>query len=159
MCRYHCVSLDGAYELLDKMKEVTNMQYYSRRRFLKLLSGTGLVCALPSVSYPERARNPKPNVLFIAVDDLKPLLGCYGYTKVKSPNIDELASSGMAFLNGHCQQAVCGPSRASLLTGLRPDTTKVWDLKTRMRDILPDVLTLPQHFKNNGYQVEGMGKI
>jgi len=135
------------------------MQDYSRRRFLKMASGAGLACALPSVSYSQRARNPGPNVLFIAVDDLKPLLGCYGYTKVKSPNIDKLASSGMVFLNGHCQQAVCGPSRASLLTGLRPDTTKVWDLKTRMRDILPDVLTLPQHFKNNGYQVEGMGKI
>lgn len=103
--------------------------------------------------------NARPNVLFIAFDDLKPLLGCYGDTKVKTPNIDRLAESGMVFLNNQCQQAVCGPTRASLLTGLRPDTTQIWDLKTRMRDILPDVVTLPQYFKQNGYQTVGMGKI
>lgn len=101
----------------------------------------------------------KPNVLFIAVDDLKPILGCYGDELVKSPNIDRLAAQGTVFLNAHCQQAVCGPSRASLLTGLRPDTTKVWDLKTRIRDILPDVVTLPQYFKENGYTAVGTGKI
>ncbi|BCX49812.1 iduronate-2-sulfatase [Haloferula helveola] len=101
----------------------------------------------------------KPNVLFIAVDDLKPMLGCYGDTVIKTPNIDRLAGQGTTFLNAHCQQAVCGPSRASLLTGLRPDTTQVWDLKTRLRDNLPDVVTLPQHFKANGYESVGLGKI
>jgi len=79
------------------------------------------------------------NVLFIAVDDLKPMLGCYGDTEIHTPNIDKLASSGTVFLNNHCQQAVCAPSRASLLTGLRPDKTKVWDLKTIMRDHVPNV--------------------
>lgn len=101
----------------------------------------------------------KPNVLFIAVDDLKPLLGCYGDTNIKTPQIDRLASQGTTFLNAYCQQAVCGPTRASLLTGLRPDTTKIYDLKTRIRSILPDVVTLPQHFKQNGYEAVGMGKI
>ena len=101
----------------------------------------------------------RPNVLFIAVDDLKPLLGCYGDRQAKSPAIDELASRGTLFLNAHCQQAVCGPSRASLLTGLGPDTTKVWDLKTQIRKALPDVVMLPQYFKQNGYTVIGMGKI
>lgn len=100
----------------------------------------------------------KPNVLFIAVDDLKPMLGCYGDKVIKTPQIDRLAAQGTTFLNAHCQQAVCGPSRASLLTGLRPDTTKVWDLKTRLRDNLPDVVTLPQHFKDNGYNSVGLGK-
>jgi len=100
-----------------------------------------------------------PNVLFIAVDDLKPMLGCYGDEMIKTPNIDRLAAQGTVFLNAHCQQAVCGPTRASLLTGLRPDTTKVWDLKTRIRDILPDVVTLPQYFKQNGYTSVGTGKI
>ena len=99
------------------------------------------------------------NVLFIAVDDLKPLLGCYGDSHVHSPNIDRLANRGTVFLNAHCQQAVCGPSRVSLLTGLRPDTTRVYDLKTRFRDILPDAITIPQHFKANGYESIGLGKI
>jgi len=100
-----------------------------------------------------------PNVLFIAVDDLKPTLGCYGDTVAKSPQIDRLAARGMTFLNAHCQQAVCAPSRISLLTGLLPDTTRVWDLKTKVRDNLPDVVTLPQYFKRKGYEVVGMGKI
>lgn len=101
----------------------------------------------------------KPNILFIAVDDLKPILGCYGDEAVSSPRIDALAEQGTVFLNAHCQQAVCGPSRASLLTGLRPDSTQVWDLKTRIRDILPDVVTLPQYFIQNGYTAVGTGKI
>lgn len=101
----------------------------------------------------------RPNVLFIAVDDLKPLLGCYGTASVASPRIDALAARSTVFLNAQCQQAVCGPSRASLLTGLRPDTTRVWDLKTQLRSNLPDVVTLPQHFKNHGYESVGMGKV
>ncbi len=99
------------------------------------------------------------NVLFIAVDDLKPILGCYGNTEILTPNIDKLASSGTVFLNNHCQQAVCAPSRASLLTGLRPDNTKVWDLKTIMRDHVPDVLTMPQYFRQMGYETVAFGKI
>lgn len=101
----------------------------------------------------------KPNVLFIAVDDLKPLIGSFGDEHAVTPNMDRLAAQGTAFLNAHCQQAVCAPSRVSLLLGLRPDTTKVWDLKTPFRPILPDVVTLPQRFKQAGYDVVGMGKI
>ena len=101
----------------------------------------------------------RKNVLFIAVDDLRPELGCYGHPMVKSPHIDALAKSGVVFERTYCQQAVCGPTRASLLTGKRPDTTKVYDLKTHIRTNLPDVVTLQQHFKNNGYFSEGMGKL
>ena len=105
------------------------------------------------------ATSTSPNVLFIAVDDLKPLLGCYGDEHVKSPHIDSLAKVGTTFLNAHCQQAVCGPSRASLMTGRLPDYTKVWDLKTRMRDMNPTIVTIPQYFRNHGYEAVGIGKI
>ena len=101
----------------------------------------------------------RPNVLFIAVDDLRPELGCYGKDYIKSPNIDGIAKSGIVFNRAYCQQAICSPTRSSLLTGTRPDTTKVWDLVTHFRKALPDVVTLQQNFKNNGYFVQGMGKI
>lgn len=101
----------------------------------------------------------KFNVLFVAVDDLKPALGCYGDPLAKSPNLDRLATRGTAFTRAYCQQAVCSPSRSSLLTGRRPDSTKVWDLETHFRTALPDVVTLPQHFKANGYHTQAFGKI
>ncbi len=101
----------------------------------------------------------RPNILFIAVDDLRPELGCYGDEQVISPNIDKLAGAGVIFESAYCQSAVCNPSRASLLTGLRPDAIRVWDLKTDFRDNAPDVITLPQHFKNNGYHTAAIGKI
>ena len=101
----------------------------------------------------------KPNILFIAIDDLKPTIGSFGDTFAKTPVIDRLSEEATIFLNNHTQQAVCGPSRASLMTGKRPDYTQVRDLKTKMRDINPDILTIPEHFKKNGYQTLGVGKI
>lgn len=101
----------------------------------------------------------KPNVLFIAVDDLRPELGCYGSNIVKSPNIDRLAESGVTFTSSYCQQAVCNPSRASLMTGLRPDTIEVWDLRTDFRTAKPDAVTVTQQFMQNGYHAAGIGKI
>lgn len=100
----------------------------------------------------------KPNVLFIAIDDMKPLISAYGES-IPTPAIDRIAAQGTTFLNAHCQQAVCGPSRASLMTGKRPDFTQVWDLKTQIRDINPDIVTMPQFFKDNGYHSVGVGKI
>jgi arylsulfatase A-like enzyme len=101
----------------------------------------------------------RPNILFIAVDDLRPELGCYGNKYVVSPNIDRLARSGMVFNNAYCQSAVCNPSRASLMTGLRPDSLKVWDLKTDMRSVAPTVMTLPQYLMRQGYFTTAVGKI
>lgn len=101
----------------------------------------------------------KPNILFIAVDDLRPELGCYGQSKIISPNIDRLAAEGTLFERAYCQQAVCAPSRNSLMTGLRPDAIGIYDLYTNFRTKVPGVVTLPQHFKNNGYRAETVGKI
>ncbi|HCV98693.1 MAG TPA: iduronate-2-sulfatase, partial [Verrucomicrobiales bacterium] len=101
----------------------------------------------------------KPNVLMIAIDDLRPALGCFGDKTAITPNIDRLAKRGMVFNQAHCQQAVCCPSRLSMLTGLRPDTIQVWDLGTHFRQAKPDTVTLPQHFKNNGYHTRSIGKI
>ena len=105
------------------------------------------------------AEPEKPNVLFLVVDDLRPELGCYGKSYIHSPNIDSLAKAGMVFNRAYCQQAVCSPSRTVVMTGVRPDTSKVWDLVTSFRAALPNVVTLGQQFKTNGYFVQGMGKI
>ena len=109
------------------------------------------------------------NVLFIPVDDLRPLLNVYGEDdplkpvtilgESGTPNFDRLAASGVTFLNAHCQQAICTASRVSFLTGLRPDTTRNWSLESKFRDIMPNVVTLPQHFSGNGYKTYGVGKI
>ncbi|MFO0801381.1 MAG: sulfatase [Gemmataceae bacterium] len=121
---------------------------------LVLAAAALLVSGTPAVAQPTR-----PNVLFVAVDDLRPALGCAGDPHAKTPVIDQLASRGTVFTRAYCQQAVCSPSRSSLLTGRRPDTTKVYDLVTHFRTALPDVVTLPQHFRQHGYYVHGVGKI
>ncbi len=105
------------------------------------------------------AAKPKPNVLFIAIDDLRVELGCYGSDLAKSPNMDALALSGVRFDQAYCQQAICGPSRASVMTGLRPDAVQVHGNHTHFRDVYPDIVTLPQYFKNHGYHTRSMGKL
>ena len=107
----------------------------------------------------QKKQATKPNILFIAVDDLKPLLGCYGNTLVKSPNIDRLAKLATVFNKNYCQQAICGPTRASIMTGTRPDVTKIWNLTTQMRDVNPNLVTLPQYLISQGYTTSGIGKI
>lgn len=99
------------------------------------------------------------NVLFIVVDDLRPSLGCYGDRAAITPHIDRLAARSIVFDRAYCQQAVCNPSRASVLTGLRPDENGVTDLITHFREKLPNAVTLPQAFKNAGYTAVGVGKI
>ena len=105
------------------------------------------------------SKEKKKNVLFISVDDMNIDLGCYGHPLVKSPNIDRLASQGIAFSNAYCQFPLSSPSRSSLLTGLRPDRTRVFDLTYHFRQDLPEVITLPQMFINNGYFVARVGKM
>ena len=109
---------------------------------------------------PKTLNTPtKHNVLFIAVDDLRTSLGCYGDTLVKSPKIDRLARESRRFTRAYCQQAVCGPSRTSILTGRLPDNTRVWHNRNLSRDTLPDLVTLPEYFKNHGYHAQSLGKV
>ena len=115
-------------------------------------------CAIAeSPTLPAQSR--KPNVLFLVADDLRAELGCYGVSAIKTPNMDRFAKTGIVFRHAYCQQATSGPSRASLLTGMRPDSTGVIANNGLFRRKLPDVVTLPQYFKESGYYVEGMGKI
>ena len=101
----------------------------------------------------------RPNVLFISVDDLRPELGCYGNQHISTPNFDAFARRATTFTNAYCQAAVCAPSRASVMTGLRPDSSRVWDLRGKFRVNLPSVVTIPQHFHKHGYYTVSMGKI
>ena len=105
------------------------------------------------------ALQAKPNVLFIAIDDLRPELGCYGSPIAQSPHLDELAKEGMCFDRAYCQQAICSPSRASLMTGARPDQIGVIENTAYFRELNPEVVTLPQHFISQGYEAVYCGKI
>jgi len=129
-------------------------------KFGILLLGVVLIFSCSKKENPQANKsNKKMNILFIAIDDMKPILGAYGDDFAITPAIDKLADQGTVFENNHCQYAVCGPSRASLLSGQRPDQTLILDLKTLIRDKRANVTTLPQHFKNSGYGTYGIGKI
>ncbi len=115
------------------------------------------LCLLVS---PLDAAGEKLNVLFIAVDDMNNDLGCYGHPQVRSPNIDRLAAQGTRFDRAYCQFPLCSPSRVSIMTGLRPDTTRIFDLQADFRKTsLPNVVTMPQMFMANGYFAARVGKI
>jgi len=134
------------------------MNYLKRAIFI-LISFVFVVSVFGQSPKREKSRKKKPNILFLLIDDLKPVLGCYGNPYVKTPAIDKLAKTGVVFDNAYCQQAVCAPSRISAFTGKRPDRTKIFDLKTKMRDKNPDIVTMPQFFKANGYETVGLGKL
>lgn len=102
---------------------------------------------------------PRRNVLMIAIDDLRPVLNCYGESQIKSPNIDRLADQGVVFTKAYCQWAVCGPSRASIMSGLSPDGTGIRNLSSQIRTENPEVVTLPEYFLSNAYTTAGAGKI
>jgi iduronate 2-sulfatase len=125
-----------------------------------LLGCLALTAAAASAAVADDAK-PRWNVLMIAVDDMRPQLGCYGDPTVKSPEIDRLASRGLVFDRVYCQQALCSPSRTSLLSGRYPPSTKVYtiDESQTVRTADPNIVTLPQHFKNQGYFTRSLGKV
>ena len=132
------------------------MNSISKKLFILIL------CSFSTISvFSENPQKPAdiPNILFIAVDDLKPWVTAYGDKHAKTPGMDKLAKGGIVFKNAYCQQAICAASRASIMTGMRPDKTRIWDLVTDFRQVNPNVLTIPQYFKSMGYETAGMGKI
>lgn len=125
-----------------------------------LLVACGWVLAQTSVAADADAEpTPRPNVLLLLVDDLKPALGCYGDAAAKTPNIDRLAARGMRFEMAYCNQAVCAASRYTLLLGSRSTSTGLYDLGSQLRRRLPDAVTLPQFFSTHGYRTESLGKV
>ena len=133
----------------------------NRRGFLKAIGAGALTLTSPFIfnSCQATGKGKRPNVLFIAVDDLRPELGCYENPYIKSPNIDALASDGFLFNNSFCQVPVCGASRASLLSGLRPNRNRFTNFSSRVDKDAPCIVTLPKHFKNNGYYTLANGKV
>jgi len=123
------------------------------RRVLAVFLAAGLfVC--------DASASERPNVLFLILDDMNDWLGCYGgHPDAKTPNIDGLARRGVLFTNAHCVSPICGPSRAAVLTGMRPETTGVYHNRGTYIDYVPDAVTFPEHFRANGYRTLAAGKV
>ena len=133
---------------------------FTRRDFLSTSLKAG-AAAFTTGLLPKRHvdADGQYNVLFIIVDDLRPMLGCYDHPEMHTPNIDALAQRGTLFNRAYCQFPVCNPSRASILTGSRPETNGVQGNYTYFRETVPDAVTFPQHFKAYGYHTRSVGKI
>src|SRR5262245_35213841 len=119
--------------------------------FRSIFTALLVLLTIELLAAPKPPAPPRLNVLLIAVDDLNVSLGCYDHPLVKTPNMDKLAARGIRFDHAYCQYPLCNPSRSSLLSGLRPDTSRIYDNATPIRKVFPDIITLPQLFMTNGY--------
>ena len=150
-------------KLISSKKYIVKMEIkkgYKKCSYSSILGVIGVTTL--SAQQPVKPKTDvqeRMNVLFIAVDDLKPTIGAYGDPHAITPNLDRIAREGFAFTYCYVQWAKSGPTRASLLTGMRPDKTKVWDLTTNFREINPNAVSLPQHLKANGYETIVRGKV
>ena len=154
------LAVRGENKVADLFSILQRGGAFSRRDFLRT-AGTAAAAALAlrwAVADGDGAA-PRPNVLFIVSDDLNNALGCYGHSLVRTPNIDRLARRAVRFDRAYCQYPLCGPSRTSFLTGLRPGATGVGDQRNNFRSRKPDAVTLPQFFKKQGYFVARVGRI
>ena len=145
---------------IQVQEQSSSSRPFTRRDFLSTSLKAG-AAAFTTGLLPKRHLNAEGqyNVLFIIVDDLRPMLGCYGHPEMHTPNIDRLAQRGTLFDRAYCQYPLCSPSRTSMITGLRPETTGVLNNSTDFRRRLPGVVTLPQHFKSHGYHTQSVGRI
>ena len=134
------------------------MQLLMRHAVLATFLGASVLTGAAALAQEDGGR---PNVLLILVDDLKPALGCYGDRLAKTPNIDALAAGGMRFDLAYCNQAVCAPSRFTLMLGSHSTSTGLYGLgKQSSSRSIPEAVTMPQHFaKHGGYRTESLGKI
>ncbi len=141
-------------------KQASEKRPFTRRDFLSTSLKAGAAAFTTALLPRFRADAAgQYNVLFIMVDDLRPMLGCYGHSQMHTPNIDRLAQRGTLFNRAYCQYPLCSPSRTSMITGLRPETTDVLNNSDDFRQKLPDVVTLPQNFKRYGYHTQSVGRV
>ncbi|MCK4911016.1 MAG: sulfatase-like hydrolase/transferase, partial [Thermodesulfovibrionales bacterium] len=137
----------------------------SRRNFIKLSTASLAMGAMPQFAFSSSLPSSRPNVLFIAIDDLNDWVGCMGgHPDARTPNIDKLSKRGVLFTNAHTSAPICGPSRTSLMTGLKPSTTGQYHNHPLFRhpdspDILKNAITIPQHFMKHEYRAISGGKI
>ncbi len=127
------------------------------RSLINIFSISALPLISTAVDTPPTAK--KPNVLFVVFDDLSTRMGCYGDPIAKTPNLDRLAERGTVFERAYCQQPICGPSRASFMSGRRPNTLGIWSMTQYLYDCHPDIQIIPEWFKNNGYTSMSIGKV
>lgn len=148
---------------MQNYKKYLNTTMRPGKKLNFLLFGVNALALAPAAVTANAATAPKadnrPNIIFISVDDMKPWLSAYGDTLAHTPNMDRLAAMGTTFNNAYCQIALSGPTRSSILTGLNPDHTGVWWLMGSFRKNNPDIVSMPEALKNNGYETVGVGKV